>query len=178
MLVYCFDYRTREFVGACELGPTDVDPRNPDAFLVPGNAVADPPPALEDKQAAVWGGAAWSIVPDHRGEIWWDQGGRPVVIEELGDPSALGLSPDAPPPPIPEITRRQLRLWMLNAGHDDAAIRAAIATLDEPDRSHALIEYEDATTFQRSHHLFDLLGPAFGLASADIDQAFREAALL
>jgi len=178
MLVYCFDYRSREFVGACELGPTDRDPRNPTAFLVPGNAVVTPPPIVADRQVAIWGGAEWSIVSDHRDEIWYDPEGRAIVIEELGDPAALGLSPDAPPPPIPEITRRQLRLWMLQHGHDDVAIRSAIDALEEPQRSRALIEYEDAGAYQRSHPLFDLIGPAFEMAPADIDQAFREAALL
>ena len=101
--------------------------------------------------------------------------GEPVLVDDGGVPRESYQLEDAP---IPDITRRQLRLWMLNAGHDDAAIRAAIATLDEPARSQALIEYEDASTYQRSHPLFDLIGPAFEMTPADIDQAFREAVTL
>ncbi|MBB4019576.1 hypothetical protein GGR16_004631, partial [Chelatococcus caeni] len=101
--------------------------------------------------------------------------GEPVLVDDDGVPRESYALEDAP---IADITRRQLRLWMLSAGHDDAAIRAAIATLDEPERSQALIEYEDASTYQRSHPLFDLIGPAFEMTPADIDQAFREAALM
>lgn len=101
--------------------------------------------------------------------------GEPVLVDDDGVPRESYQLEDAP---IPDITRRQLRLWMLNAGHDDTAIRAAIATLAEPERSQALIEYEDASTYQRSHPLFDLIGPAFNMTPTDVDQAFREAAAL
>ncbi|WP_276199672.1 hypothetical protein [Chelatococcus sp. XZ-Ab1] len=149
--------------------------------------VPDLPPA----DARVWNGAQWVparyYVDDAGTYLGAFVGALPPVgaIEVAEPPADARQTYDfgaetwrSLAEAIPDITRRQLRLWMFGAGHDDAAIRAAIETLAEPERSQALIEYEDATTFQRSHHLFDLLGPAFGLAPADIDLAFREAARL
>lgn len=100
MLVYSFDYRTREFVCPHELGDTDRDPRNPDDYLLPGNAVEVAPPVVSAGQAAVWEDGDWVVRPDHRGETWWDVDGHPIVVVEIGDPVAAGLSATPPPPAI------------------------------------------------------------------------------
>ena len=41
---------------------------------------------------------AWELVADHRGEMWFDQEGRPVLIDTSGDPTALNLTKNPPPP--------------------------------------------------------------------------------
>lgn len=47
-----------------------------------------------EKTAATWDKelGEWIFTPDHRGETWWDDDGTEVVISELGDPDALGMS--------------------------------------------------------------------------------------
>jgi uncharacterized protein YrzB (UPF0473 family) len=42
------------------------------------------PPDLEAKEAAVWANDKWSIVPDHRGEIFYDENGTQVKITKVG----------------------------------------------------------------------------------------------
>jgi hypothetical protein len=47
------------------------------------------PPVLLDKQAAIWRNSFWEIVPDHRGETWYDPYDL-VVVSELGNPADKG----------------------------------------------------------------------------------------
>ena len=76
------------------------------------------------------------------------------------------------------VTTRQIRLWLHSQGKLDA-VTAAIAAIPDPtQRTAAQIEWEWATVIERAHPLTGLLGTAIGLSSADLDQAFREAALL
>lgn len=86
-------------------------------------------------------------------------------------------APVVPPPLMPTLTRRQLRLWLLAAGKEDADVRAAIATIpDERARKAAIIEWEDSTVFQRVHPLIEPIATMLGLDTPDvIDAAWREA---
>lgn len=97
--------------------------------------------------------------------------------EFLADQEKLQL-----PEPIRDITKRQLRIWLLvNKSKTLDDVRAAItATITDPvEREIALVELEDATMFKRSHTLFAAVGPALGFTSdEEIDEAFREAFLI
>ena len=84
-------------------------PRSPQAttqgeqrFVVPAHAAINPPPTTSgDRQACVAANirlnaqgypvADWTLVPDHRGERWFQPDGAEVVITRLGDPSLDGL---------------------------------------------------------------------------------------
>lgn len=80
-----------------------------------------------------------------------------------------------PPPPIPDITARQLRLWLIRNGIALAQIDTAIDALPEEIRDEARVEWTWAPTFKRSNPLFDMLGPTLGLSSEQIDDGFRVA---
>ena len=83
-------------------------------------------------------------------------------------------NPPAWPNPVPAtVTQRQLRLTLLGFGVTDGAVRAQLAGNDA-----ALIEWEYATEIKRTHPLVAVLGAALGLNSAQIDDAFRDAAAL
>lgn len=84
--------------------------------------------------------------------------------------------PAAPPAALVPITRRQLRLTLLAHGHL-AAVEPAIAALPEPDRSVALIEWQDASEYRRDHPLIAQIGAALDLDAASIDAMWREALL-
>lgn len=86
----------------------------------------------------------------------------------VNDPAPL---PPAPVPP--SVTRRQLLLVLNAQGITRAAIRAQIG-----DDEAALIEYDEATTFDRPHPLVASLAAAMGLTSAQVDDLFRTAATL
>lgn len=88
--------------------------------------------------------------------------------------------PGPPPVPVPTITRRQCRLWLLQQhGKTSADVEAAIAAIaDAATREAARIEWEDATAFHHDHPLMTALAPALGIDPATLPDAFRAAALL
>lgn len=96
-----------------------------------------------------------------------------------GTPSEANAAADiANPAPEPQsvpasVTRRQLFLWLNGLGITRAALRTQLAGNEA-----ALIELEEATEFQRAHPLVAQLGQTLGLSSAQIDDAFRNAATL
>jgi len=58
--------------------------------------VAEAPPDAGPKQAVTRLDGQWALVPDRRGEFWYDAAGKPVLIEAIGDPGLLGLTASAP----------------------------------------------------------------------------------
>ena len=112
-----------------------------------------------------------------------------VVVPDPGEVApgwgwdGLAFTPPPPPPPppapVPDITARQLRLWIIGQGRALAEVDAAIGAMPEGVRDVARVEWEYSTTYQRSHPLIEQLAPLFGLATpAAIDAAFRAAAAL
>lgn len=94
MQIYWVHPKTGEFQGA---GTANEDPRVPGRFAVPADATDVAPPEVGTGQVALFKNGVWRVEPDHRGEIWWDSEGQPVVIEAIGDPVANGLASSAPP---------------------------------------------------------------------------------
>lgn len=88
--------------------------------------------------------------------------------------------PPAPPAPIvPDITARQLRLWIIAQGRALAEVDAAIDALPEGVREVASVEWKFSTTYERNHPLIEQLAPLFGLVTPEaIDAAFHAAAQL
>jgi len=84
-----------------------------------------------------------------------------------------------PPPPMPALTSRQLRLGLVLHGISLSSVEAAIDAIEDPtDREVARIEWEYATTFERSHPLVNQVGTALGLTPEQIDAMWTEAATL
>ena len=84
--------------------------------------------------------------------------------------SELGASPT-------EVTMRQARLALLATGKL-AGVDAAIASMPEPQKTSASIEWEYGNALQRSNPFVAQLGAALGLDDAEIDALFVEAAKL
>lgn len=95
-----------------------------------------------------------------------------------GEACAPPAPVEAPEPPIPTVTARQLRLWLVLQGRTLGLVDAAIAALPEEQRAPAQIEWEYATTYVRAHPLIGALGAALGFSAEEIDAGFREAAVL
>jgi hypothetical protein len=95
-------------------------------------------------------------------------------------PQEIAALPPPAPPPMPEITARQLRLALLGLGMKGAQVEAAIAAMPgtEDEREAAMIEWQYASSFRRNHPLVAALGAALGLTAAQIDEAWRAAAAL
>ena len=120
------------------------------------------------------------------GEFWAHNAGPMEVTFLDSDAASMqelagnNVTPEPfiePPPEFPEITRRQIRLWLLSKGISVADVDAEIEKLPEPQRSVAKIEW-DGATFQRNNQFVNMIGPALGFASQQMDTGWREAAVL
>lgn len=74
-----------------------------------------------------------------------------------------------------EVTMRQARLALLEAGLLDA-VTTAIDGLSEPAKTAARIEWEYSQTVQRHRGLVAQVGTALGLSAAQLDALFTSAA--
>jgi len=94
--------------------------------------------------------------------------------------SGIPIAPyEQPEPPLGPLTARQLRLGLVAAGFSLGDVEAAIDAIeDQTDREVARIEWEYATTFERSHPLIEQVGAALGLTPEQIDAMWAEAATL
>ena len=80
--------------------------------------------------------------------------------------------------PVPhEVTMRQARLALLAAGKL-AGVDAAIASMPEPQKTAASIEWEYSNALQRNNPFVAQLGAALGLDAPGIDALFVAAAKL
>lgn len=111
------------------------------------------PPELAEGEYAVWGSNGWSV-------------------------TAEAYAPPVPPPPIlPPLTRRQLRLALLSIGVTAEDIKTHIAAITDPvDRAAALIEWEDATHYKRDHPLVADVAAAMELPPEQVDAIWGWAA--
>lgn len=82
--------------------------------------------------------------------------------------------------PVPHtITARQARLWLVQHGIVLSSIDAAIESItDAVTRESVRVEWEYGTDVRRASQWLAALGPALGLDSDTLDQAFREAVTL
>lgn len=86
--------------------------------------------------------------------------------------------PPAPIVPVPQsVTMRQARLALHAAGLL-AGVDAAIASMQEPAKTAAAIEWEYASSVERNAGLVPAMAAALGMSEADIDDLFITAATL
>ena len=88
--------------------------------------------------------------------------------------------PEPPPNPVPvpqSVTMRQARLALHAAGLL-SGVDAAIASLSEPAKTAAQIEWEYASAVERNAGLVPAMAAALGMSEANIDDLFITAATL
>lgn len=75
---YSFHPETGELLssGVCDLSPardSDGHLLEPDVVHIPGSSTLIAPPETGEKEAAIWlpGAGEWTVVEDHRGEVYW-----------------------------------------------------------------------------------------------------------
>ncbi len=121
-----------------------------DEGLPAGWVRADAPPAVSDGQSAIFAGDGWIVADEEPPEIVW----------------------------VPaEVTMRQAQRALLDAGLLDA-VEAAINALPEPPRRAAKIDWEMSSTMRRDSQFVQLLSPALGMTSAQLDALFVAASKL
>lgn len=122
----------------------------PDEGLPAGWLRADAPPAVIDGQSAVFVGDGWIVADEEPPEIVW----------------------------VPaEVTMRQAQRALLDAGLL-YAVEAAINALPEPPRRAAKIDWERSSTMRRDSQFVQLLAPALGMTSTQLDALFVAASKL
>jgi hypothetical protein len=93
------------------------------------------------------------------------------------DFTANAWLPSAVPNVYPGLTARQLRLMLLSIGITPAMVDAEIAAIaDPPDRTAAQIEWEYASSYERTHPLIDQMAAAFSLPPEQVDALWIAAA--
>ena len=75
------------------------------------------------------------------------------------------------------VTARQARLALASVGKL-TMIADAIALIPEPDKTQVAIEWEYATTIERTSPWIETMRPALGLSEEEMDQLFVQAAEL
>ncbi|YCI03610.1 hypothetical protein M1D34_05105 [Ensifer sp. D2-11] len=76
---------------------------------------------------------------------------------------------------MPPLSARQLRLGLVSTGFNQAQVAAVIEALPASDREAAQIEWEYATTFNRTHTLVSTVGAALGISDEQIDTMWAAA---
>ena len=131
--VYNYDPDTRECLG---LETAHESPMEPGVYLLPAHSTETAPPEAGEHQAAVYCNGAWTLVEDHRGEVWYD-----TVTQERHEIKTLGIVPETWTPLVPtdreavwngaawevpfEVLKERKRREMWSAGD---AILAAVKT--------------------------------------------------
>lgn len=97
MKIYNYHPITNEFLSE---SIADVSPLEKDNFIIPASATTVAKPLIKANETALFSvvSGTWSIVPDFRGQTWFDKAtGSPVKIETLGTP-AVNLAATYTPP--------------------------------------------------------------------------------
>lgn len=82
----------------------------------------------------------------------------------------VALTPEEARALMPNLSARQLRLGLLSSGITPTNVAAVINGMpDSPEKEAALIEWEYATEFRRTHALLVQVGAALGLTETQID---------
>lgn len=104
------------------------------------------------------------------------EGCTAVPADQL--PEGWERAEDESPVP-PQVSARQIRLWLVAHGVSMATVEAAIDSIqDAATREAVRVEWEYAPYVDRSHAWLVPMAAALGFTSEQIDQAFREAATL
>lgn len=108
-LVYSYDRRTGEYIGAAPAARNPVSKTEP--WMLPAAATWDAPPKTGHGIVAVFRNGVWGIEQDHRKETWWNpKDGRPSEITELGNPADSGFINKEPP----KVAIGEAAVWGLN----------------------------------------------------------------
>ena len=123
--VYLYDPTTGVFTDFynAQLSPLDES----GTYLCPVCSTDIAPPVAQINQAVVFADGAWSVVPDFRGQTWFDSStGDPVVITAIGQPASNLVQSYTPPAPSLATLQAQATA-QINATADQALRAALIA---------------------------------------------------
>ena len=126
--VYAYDATTKEYLGTTQ---AQESPLEKGIVLMPSNSTGIQPPALGEKQEAVWNGSGWDVIADLRGTVYYDADGKEYNHNQLGELPGWALL-EKPVIPEPEKTV-----------FSKLAIRRACRTLGLEGKLNALLASSD-----------------------------------
>ena len=134
MEVYHYDAVDGAYAGVSEAAVLPLREHLPDneitKYLVPANAIVDPPPPeAPDGHAARWNGTSWEIAEDHRGEVGFVDG-VPATIATVG-PYPPGWSTEPSTPTEEEVAAKMAELQLRKAVAIDADSAIDLASVRE-----------------------------------------------
>ncbi|MDW9473478.1 hypothetical protein CN100_01190 [Sinorhizobium meliloti] len=145
LTVYNYNPSTFEYTGSSE---ADESPLEPGVYLIPAYATEIAPPEFIPGHIFKWAGSAW-------------------VAEAI---------PSQPSIHMPALSARQIRLGLVSNGFALAQVTASIDAMPEGvEKETAQIEWEYATTFDRTHPLIAMVGGVLGLSDEQIDTMWAAA---
>ena len=123
-------------------------------------------------------GAIWALKNNNYDLLdWLDTVQTKPTLEELEEAwedTAESLRLAA----IPDITPRQMRLWLVNAGIFFTVLGIIDAISDPQAKQIAQIEWEYSASVSRTHSLVTMVGQILGMTSTELDEAFHIASTL
>lgn len=84
--VYNYNPETGEYKGT---GEAHESPLEPGVYLLPAHSTEAEPPEAGAGHVAVFADGAWTLVDDHRGEVWYD-----TATQERHEIKTLGIVPE------------------------------------------------------------------------------------
>lgn len=126
MEVYQYHPKTKEYLMSLTAAE---NPLEEGKYLIPAHSVPVGPPKTEPGTVAVYNDG-WSVVEDHRGEVYYDVDGQEFKITELGPvPDELLTQP--PPPTQEELyEKRKQEIYARLSQIDRESIRPLRAKLN------------------------------------------------
>ncbi|MBR8314648.1 tail fiber assembly protein [Burkholderia dolosa] len=96
MMIHQYDNETGQYISS---GLADVDPRNPDRWLMPAFSTSVPLPERTPLTWPFWKNGAWELRPDYRGRVLYrcDTGEKAEILVAGVSPAEQGLT-DTPRP--------------------------------------------------------------------------------
>jgi hypothetical protein len=113
--VYLFDPVTGAYtgIGNAQLSPLD----EPGTYLTPVHSTVTAPPVVAVNQVAVFVSGEWSLQPDYRGLMVYNQADNSTLIV-----TAIGVLPAGyaltPPPPAQLLAAQTVQLALVNAAYN------------------------------------------------------------
>lgn len=174
MQIWNYHPVTGELVGHSFADPHPIEEGE---WLIPAYATTTAPGAPQAGHAYQFVGNGWTIVADHRGEVWWKADAKlntaPVVIDFIGDPALQGLTQVEPPAPPLVVSAWQIRKALSRLGLR-AAVESYIAAADQDTKD----GWQFAPEFERDNGMIAIAAADLGKTPEEIDALFALAKTL
>lgn len=130
MKIYNYEKDSGAFVSQ---GVADESPLEPGQFLIPANATEIAPPKCGAYEVPVFANGKWAVVPDYRGQTYFDASGAEHVITQVGVKPEPGWTSEYTPSPEDEQEKENAKHRAYLSATDWYVIRSIETGTPVPD---------------------------------------------